>query len=73
MPERVLVIGGSRTLDAPRAAVGAVQYETDRARFLGRGRTAAHPAALDSGVVLSGTVGPVLDPILSLRRQIRHW
>ena len=57
--------------DAPRTGVGAVQYETDRARFLGRGRTAAHPAALDSGVVLSGTVGPVLDPILSLRRQIR--
>src|SRR4029453_5772080 len=24
-----------------------------------------------SGVVLSGTVGPVLDPILSLRRRIR--
>ena len=30
-------------------AVGVVEHETDRARFLGRGRSAA-PAALDSGV-----------------------
>jgi cyclic beta-1,2-glucan synthetase len=48
----------------------AVQFETDRARFIGRYRTTANPAALDSGVLLSGTVGPVLDPIFSLRRQV---
>ena len=29
--------------------VGELQYETDRARFLGRGRTPADPAALDPG------------------------
>ena len=52
-------------------AVGVVEYETDRARFLGRGRSAASPAALDSGVALSGTVGPVLDPVFSLRRRVR--
>ena len=52
-------------------AVGVVEYETDRARFLGRGRSAACPAALDSGVALSGTVGPVLDPVFSLRRRVR--
>ncbi len=51
--------------------VGGVEYETDRARFLGRGRSAARPAALDSQVKLSGTVGPVLDPVFSLRRRIR--
>ena len=45
-------------------------YETDRARFLGRGRTPANPAALDSGARLSRTTGPVLDPIFSLRRRI---
>ena len=53
------------------AAVGEVQYETDRMRFLGRGRTLANPAALDPGAVLSGTVGPVLDPIFCLRRRLR--
>ncbi|MDB5352254.1 MAG: cellobiose phosphorylase [Planctomycetota bacterium] len=47
-----------------------IQYETDRARFLGRGRTTADPAALDPGAVLSGTTGPVLDPIVSLRRRV---
>ncbi|HXG11839.1 MAG TPA: glucoamylase family protein, partial [Gemmataceae bacterium] len=51
--------------------VGPVQYETDRARFLGRGRTPARPAALDPGAALSGTTGPVLDPIFSLRRRMR--
>ena len=51
-------------------SVGALQYETDRARFLGRGRTLRAPAALD-GRALSGSVGPVLDPIFSLRVQVR--
>ncbi len=49
---------------------GAVEWETDRARFLGRGRTPENPIALD-GRALSGTTGAVLDPILSLRRRVR--
>ncbi|MCS6852425.1 MAG: glycosyl transferase family 36 [Gemmataceae bacterium] len=56
-------------VDGP--TLGAVQYETDRARFLGRGRSAARPAALEPGAVLSGTTGAVLDPIFSLRRRVR--
>jgi cellobiose phosphorylase len=48
-----------------------IEYETDRMRFLGRGRTPANPAALDSGSRLSRTTGPVLDPIFSLRRRVR--
>ncbi|HEY5907601.1 MAG TPA: glucoamylase family protein, partial [Vicinamibacteria bacterium] len=49
---------------------GAVEWETDRARFLGRGREPDDPLALD-GRPLSGTTGAVLDPILSLRHRIR--
>ena len=49
---------------------GAVEWETDRTRFLGRGRTPADPVALD-GRALSGTTGAVLDPIASLRQRIR--
>jgi cellobiose phosphorylase len=49
----------------------ALEYETDRARFLGRGRTPADPAALDAGASLSGTTGPVLDAVFSLRRRLR--
>jgi cyclic beta-1,2-glucan synthetase len=51
--------------------VGKLEYETDRARFVGRGRTLAEPAALDPHAPLSETVGPVLDPILTLRRSFR--
>ncbi len=49
---------------------GPVEWETDRARFLGRGRQPGDPQALD-GRVLSGTTGVVLDPIVSLRQRIR--
>jgi cyclic beta-1,2-glucan synthetase len=49
---------------------GPLEWETDRARFLGRGRTTHDPQALD-GRPLSGTTGIVLDPIVSLRQRIR--
>ena len=49
---------------------GAIEWETDRARFIGRGRTPEDPIALD-GRALSGTTGAVLDPVLSLRRRVR--
>src|SRR2546426_7619198 len=49
---------------------GAIEWETDRMRFLGRGRTPEDPLALD-GRALSGTTGAVLDPVLSLRQRIR--
>jgi cyclic beta-1,2-glucan synthetase len=51
--------------------VGEVQYETDRARFLGRGRGIRTPMSVIDGYPLSNTVGAVLDPIVSLRRRVR--
>ena len=50
---------------------GNLRYETDRAQFLGRGRDAADPAALDRHHRLGNSEGAVLDPILSLRRRVR--
>ncbi|HEX4995524.1 MAG TPA: glucoamylase family protein, partial [Methylomirabilota bacterium] len=50
---------------------GGGQYETDRARFLGRGRTIRTPMSIIDGRPLSNTAGSVLDPIFSLRRRIR--
>ena len=47
-----------------------VEWETDRMRFLGRGRGPDNPLAMD-GRALSGTTGAVLDPILSLRTRLR--
>jgi cyclic beta-1,2-glucan synthetase len=46
---------------------GAVHYETDRARFIGRNRTYRSPAAFGAhGLHLSGTTGATLDPIMAL-------
>src|SRR5207245_9113341 len=52
------------------AGGGALEHETDRARFLGRGRTAALPLALSAAAPLSETTGSVLDPVMSLRRTV---
>ena len=49
---------------------GPVEWESDRARFLGRGRGPRDPQALD-GRPLTGTTGVLLDPIVSLRQRIR--
>ncbi|MFZ3215574.1 MAG: glucoamylase family protein [Candidatus Acidiferrales bacterium] len=51
--------------------VGDLQYESDRARFVGRAHNLANPVSVMDGRPLSNTVGPVLDPILSLRRTVR--
>jgi cyclic beta-1,2-glucan synthetase len=51
--------------------IGAVQYETDRGRFLGRGHTASDPVAVMEDRPLSNTVGAVLDPVFSLRCRVR--
>jgi len=50
-------------------SVGTVQYETDRGKFIGRGRDISCPVALHQP--LTNTSGQVLDPVMSLRRQIK--
>jgi cyclic beta-1,2-glucan synthetase len=45
-------------------------YETDRARFVGRGCTLAAPRALREPGALSGSEGSVLDPIVAIRHRI---
>lgn len=47
-----------------------LQFETDRNQFIGRGRSLKRPRAMDEDVKLSGSVGSVLDPVLSLRRIV---
>jgi N,N'-diacetylchitobiose phosphorylase len=81
LPERQSLIAWRRPRspdDAPLWAVHRLlseddadpEYETDRSRFIGRGRTTASPAALDAGARLSGTTGNVLDPVFALRRTV---
>ena len=50
---------------------GELEFETDRARFVGRGRQIRSAIAAADGCPLSGTDGTVLDPIFSLRRRVR--
>ncbi|HVS10334.1 MAG TPA: glucoamylase family protein, partial [Planctomycetota bacterium] len=52
-------------------SVGEAEIETDRARFLGRGREVRTPMAVVDGLPLSNTAGAVLDPIVALRRRVR--
>jgi cyclic beta-1,2-glucan synthetase len=52
-------------------AVGKMQVETDRARFVGRGGSVRTAIAAVDGRPLSGTVGTVLDPAFVLRRCVR--
>ena len=54
-----------------RQAVGKREFETDRARFLGRGGGIRAPTAAVNGRPLSGATGTVLDPIFALRRRVR--
>ncbi|MEP6511403.1 MAG: glycosyl transferase family 36 [Dokdonella sp.] len=56
---------------ADGADSGAQSHETDRARFLGRGRTLRHAQAMQPGADLSNTTGCVLDPIFSVRQRVR--
>jgi cellobiose phosphorylase len=51
-------------------ARAAISVETDRMRFIGRGRDAAVALALEDDEPLSGRVGPVLDAVAAIRVPI---
>ncbi len=83
-PERRALLAGRRPraeADAPAWAVhlavleaealGECEFETDRARFLGRDRSISLPHALSEAAPLSGSTGTVLDPVFSLRYRVR--
>jgi cyclic beta-1,2-glucan synthetase len=64
-------IWAAHVVVAEAETVGELQYESDRARFLGRGRGIRTPMSVIDGRPLSNTSGAVLDPIVSLRRCVR--
>ncbi len=61
----------AHVVDTGKEQVGPVTCETDRARFLGRGRGTRDPIALEMTGALSGTTGAVFDPIFALRTRVR--
>ncbi len=56
------------------ADIDEISYETDRSRFIGRGRSVADPIVLgdatDSHPRLSDSDGSVLDPVVAIRARI---
>ncbi len=65
------VYWGAHVVATGPERVDDVTYETDRARFIGRGKSTRHPAALEDAATLSNTAGAPLDPIFSLRTRVR--
>lgn len=49
---------------------GDISCETDRSKFVGRGRTLANPLAMQNAGLLSNSSGSVLDPSIALRRTV---
>ncbi len=50
--------------------IGDASFETDRMKFIGRGNTLAAPAAMEGRLPLSDSCGPVLDPVVCIRRVV---
>ncbi|MDA8212999.1 MAG: glycosyl transferase [Clostridia bacterium] len=59
------------TVTVEGEVIGDLQYETDRAKFIGRNRGLANPLAMDVDQPLSNSAGAVLDPVMSLRRRVK--
>ncbi len=57
------------TITVEGEIVGNLQYESNRSNFIGRSKNISNPIGLTQS--LSNTSGPVLDPIMSLRRKIK--
>lgn len=60
-----------QTLTPEEGDWGALEVESSRASFIGRGRDVASPHAMTTSGRLSGAVGTVLDPVFALRRSVR--
>ena len=50
---------------------GDFQFETDRAKFIGRGRNVKNPISVTESKPFFGTTGSVLDPAFIQRRNLR--
>jgi cyclic beta-1,2-glucan synthetase len=63
-------LAGFHSIIRGASAANTVEFETNRLRFIGRGRTLNRPQALDAGSTLTADSGSVLDPIAALRTTV---
>ena len=59
----------AHSLFADGGPIGSVEFDTDRASFIGRGHRLADPAGIRAP--LRGRTGSVADPVFAMRRRIR--
>jgi cyclic beta-1,2-glucan synthetase len=52
------------------AEITNVTYETDRAKFIGRGNSIHQPVSMEQKEALSNTAGFVLDPVIAIQYRI---
>lgn len=64
-------VWAGHVIAASSGILDSLQFETDRARFIGRNRDCAAPAAVVQDQPLSNSCGAVLDPIFSLRVRVQ--
>lgn len=57
------------TVTVQGEVLGSLQYETIRNNFIGRGKNISTPIGVTQA--LTNSSGPVLDPIMSLRRKVK--
>ncbi|QZY55792.1 GH36-type glycosyl hydrolase domain-containing protein [Crassaminicella profunda] len=57
------------TMAVEGETLGNLEYETNRGNFIGRGRNIGNSFAFTNS--LTNTTGPILDPIMSLRRRVK--
>jgi cyclic beta-1,2-glucan synthetase len=69
-PKQRILCGAHWIAAIEGAAPGDWQFESSRMAFLGRGGSRRQPLAMTAPGVLPAAVGPVLDPIASLRSPI---
>ncbi|MGL4397321.1 MAG: GH36-type glycosyl hydrolase domain-containing protein, partial [Hyphomicrobium sp.] len=65
--DRTITVAAFVTSDG---APGEMEFETDRLKFIGRGRSLASPLAVIGAQPLSNSIGTVLDPIFAVRQRL---
>ena len=63
-----LYFGATCIQEASQSAV--FEYDTDRSRFIGRGRSLEMPAAMESSFHLAGVTGEVVEPCIAMRTYL---
>lgn len=63
-------VWGYHTVSTNGSIQGNIEFETDRSQFIGRNRSLANPKAMEPDQPLSNSVGPVLDPVFSIRIRV---